>query len=63
MQSHNWSKWWKYVIIEFSGLNERLYHPLHDTGQAHTPLSTEEGIKRMQKLEDREECCEVVSYR
>lgn len=51
------------MIIEFSGLNERLYHPLHSPGEAHTSPSTEEGVKRMQKLEDREECCEVMSSR
>lgn len=48
------------MIIEFSGLNERLYHPLHGAGEA--PPTTEEGVKRMQKLEDREECCEVMSF-
>lgn len=36
------------MIIEFSGLNERLYHPLHGSGEAHTPPSTEEGVKRIQ---------------
>lgn len=44
------------MIIEFSDLNERLYHPLHGSGEAHTPPSTEEGgSKKNIKLEDRED--------
>lgn len=34
------------MIIEFSGLSEKLYHPLHSSEVAHTPPSTEEGVKK-----------------